>query len=183
MNQYAKAMWEKSVSFFYLFHRKKNLYVSWANTHGILLTEVKKNYQASSVKTFYSKRQSFLKWVIDFTGKYLDQSVIQVWCCKTLEKWFACGCRCRCACKMNRIPTPTHPQDIHFFRVFVVRERVRIVMISFATIKDHDKGLVDQSFRNVKIDAKTGTSFACYFLTLTMSVLIVPQQIAGLYFQ
>jgi hypothetical protein len=32
----------------------------------------KKNDQASSVKIFYSKRQSFLKWVIYFTGKYFD---------------------------------------------------------------------------------------------------------------
>jgi hypothetical protein len=39
---------------------------------GIILTEVKINDQASSVKTFYSKRQSSLKWVIYFTGKYFD---------------------------------------------------------------------------------------------------------------
>jgi hypothetical protein len=62
----------KKVFHFLSISPKKNLYVSWANTHGILLTEVKQNYQASSVKTFYSKRQSFLKWVIYFTGKYLD---------------------------------------------------------------------------------------------------------------
>ncbi len=68
-----------------------------------------------------------------------------------------------CVCKMNRISTPTHPQDIHFFRAFVVREPVRIAMISFGIIKDRDKGLVDQFFRNVKIDEKTDTSFACYF--------------------
>ncbi len=74
-----------------------------------------------------------------------------------------CGWRCRCACKMNRISTPTYPQDIHLFRAFVVRERVRIAMISFVIIKDHDNGLVDQSFRNIKIDAKTDTSFAYYF--------------------
>jgi hypothetical protein len=84
---------------------------------------------------------------------------------------------------MNRISTPTHPQDIHLFRAFVVRERVRRAMISFVIIKDCNKGLVDQSFRNVKIDEKTGSSFSCYFLTFAMSVLIVPQQIAGLYFQ
>ncbi len=88
-----------------------------------------------------------------------------------------------CVCKMNRISTPTHPQDIHFFRAFVVREPVRIAMISFGIIKDHENVLVDQSFRNVKIDVKTDTSFAFCFLTLTTSVLILPEQIAGLYFQ
>ncbi len=45
----------------YLFHRKKESLCGMGKYIGIILTEVKKNDQASSVEIRYSKRQSFLK--------------------------------------------------------------------------------------------------------------------------